>query len=61
MRLTGCWPWPADLLVSGDAARGGEYLDLLERARPPIPPESRLAARFAAMRSLQLRADRPGG
>ena len=42
----------ADLLVSGDAARGGEYLDLLERARPPIPPESRLAARFAAMRSL---------
>ena len=42
----------ADLLVSGDAARGGEYLDLLERIRPPIPPESRLAARFAAMRSL---------
>jgi LuxR family transcriptional regulator, maltose regulon positive regulatory protein len=42
----------ADLLVSGDAARGGEYLDLLERARPPIPPGSRLAARFAAMRSL---------
>ena len=42
----------ADLLVSGDAARGGEYLDLLERARPSIPPESRLAARFAAMRSL---------
>src|SRR5208283_470854 len=32
--------------------RGGEYLDLLERIRPPIPPESRLAARFAAMRSL---------
>ena len=30
----------ADLLVSGDAARGGEYLDLLERARPSIPPES---------------------
>ena len=43
----------ADLLVSGDAARGGEYLDLLERIGPPIPPESRLAARFAAMRSLQ--------
>ena len=42
----------ADLLVSGDAARGGEYLDLLERIRPSIPPESRLAARFAAMRSL---------
>ena len=43
----------ADLLVSGDAARGGEYLDLLERAQPPIAPESRLAARFAAMRSLR--------
>ena len=42
----------ADLLVSGDAARGGEYLDLLERIRPSMPPESRLAARFAAMRSL---------
>ena len=42
----------ADLLVSGDAARGGEYLDLLEPIRPSIPPESRLAARFAAMRSL---------
>jgi LuxR family transcriptional regulator, maltose regulon positive regulatory protein len=43
----------ADLLVSGDAARGGEYLDLLERAGPPIPPESRLAARFASLRSLR--------
>jgi LuxR family transcriptional regulator, maltose regulon positive regulatory protein len=43
----------ADLLVSGDAARGGEYLDLLERASPPIPPESRLAARLAAMQSLR--------
>ena len=43
----------ADLLVSGDAARGGEYLDLLERSQPSIPPESRLAARFAAMRSLR--------
>ncbi len=40
-----------DLLLSGDAARGGKYLDLLERARPSIPPDSRLAARFAAMRS----------
>ncbi len=43
----------ADLLVSGDAVRGGEYLDLLERIRPPIPPGSQLAARFAAMRSLR--------
>ena len=42
----------ADLLVSGDVARGGEYLDLLERTQPSIPPQSRLAARFAAMRSL---------
>ena len=41
----------ADLLLWGDAARGGKYLDLLERARPSIPPESRLAARFAVMRS----------
>ena len=51
MRRTGCWAWPTDLLLSGDPARGGEYLDLLERAQPPIPPESRLAARFAVMRS----------
>ncbi len=43
----------ADLLVSGDAARGGGYLDLLERAQPSIPPESRRAARLAAMRSLR--------
>ena len=41
----------ADLLLEGDPARGGKYLDLLERARPSIPSESRLAARFAAMRS----------
>ena len=40
----------ADLLLLGDAARGGKYLDLVERAQPSIPPESRLAARFAAMR-----------
>ena len=42
-----------DLLLSGDTARGGEYLDLLERAQPPVPPESQLAARFAAMRSVR--------
>src|SRR5262249_21598147 len=29
----------------------GEYLGLLERAQPPIPPGSRLAARLAAARS----------
>ena len=40
-----------DLLLWGDPARGGDYLDLLERAQPAIPPESRLAARIAAMRS----------
>ena len=42
-----------DLLLSGDTARGGEYLDLLERAQPPVPPESQLAGRFAAMRSMR--------
>ena len=42
----------ADLLLSGDTARGGELLDLLEQARPAIRPESRLAGRVAAIRSL---------
>jgi len=41
----------ADLLLWGEVARGGEYLDLLERAKPPIPAGSRLAARFMAMRA----------
>jgi LuxR family transcriptional regulator, maltose regulon positive regulatory protein len=41
----------ADLLLGGDPARGGEYLDALERARPPIPAGSKLEARFLAMRS----------
>jgi LuxR family maltose regulon positive regulatory protein len=40
-----------DLLLSGDPVRGGQYLDLLERAQPPITPESALAARQATMRS----------
>jgi len=43
----------ADLLLWGDWVRGGEYLDLLERTQPAIPPDSRLAARLAAMRSLR--------
>ena len=43
----------ADLLLSGDTARGGEYVDLLERAQPPIEPDSRLAARLAALRSVR--------
>jgi LuxR family maltose regulon positive regulatory protein len=42
----------ADLLLSGDTARGGEYLDLLERSGK-IPAESPLAARFAAFRSFR--------
>jgi LuxR family maltose regulon positive regulatory protein len=41
----------ADLLLGGDPVRGGEYLDLVAQAQPPIVPGSRLAARFAAMRS----------
>ena len=41
----------ADLLTCGDTVRGGEYLAQLEQARPSIPPESRLAARFAAMQA----------
>ncbi|HEY6274995.1 MAG TPA: hypothetical protein VIX86_01565, partial [Streptosporangiaceae bacterium] len=43
----------ADLLLWGDTARGAEFLDLLKQTRPSIPPKSRLAARFAAMRSFR--------
>ena len=43
----------ADLLLWGDRVRGGQYLDLLERAQPTIPPDSRLAARLAVLRSLR--------
>ena len=43
----------ADLLLSGDMGRGGEYVDLLERIRPPIEPESPLAPRVAVLRSLR--------
>jgi LuxR family transcriptional regulator, maltose regulon positive regulatory protein len=42
-----------DLLLSGEPVRGGEYLDLLERADPPIPPDSDLAARLAGRRALR--------
>jgi LuxR family transcriptional regulator, maltose regulon positive regulatory protein len=42
-----------DLLLSGDPVRGGDYLDLLERAQPPIPPDSGLAARLACGRALR--------
>jgi LuxR family transcriptional regulator, maltose regulon positive regulatory protein len=41
-----------DLLLSGDAVHGGEYLDLLDRAQPSIASDSKLAARLAAARSL---------
>jgi LuxR family maltose regulon positive regulatory protein len=41
----------ADLLLSGDLARGGEYLDMLERAQPAPPPEPELTARLATMRA----------
>jgi LuxR family transcriptional regulator, maltose regulon positive regulatory protein len=41
-----------DLLLSGDAARGGEYLDLLDRTQPSVAPDSELAVRLAAARSL---------
>jgi LuxR family maltose regulon positive regulatory protein len=43
-----------DLGMSGDTARCGQYLDLLERAEPPIPPDSRLAARLAGTRAAHL-------
>ena len=43
----------ADLLFSGDTARGGQYLDLLERVEPPISRESRLWARFMAFQSVR--------
>ena len=42
----------ADLLLWGDWTRGGEYLDLLERTQPAIPPDSRLAFRLAVTRAL---------
>ncbi len=40
----------ADLLIRGDTARAGEYLDLLEQTQPPSPLEPRAAFRLAAMR-----------
>ena len=42
----------AHLLLSGDTARGGEYLDLLEQTGR-IPPGSELAARLAAFQSFR--------
>jgi LuxR family maltose regulon positive regulatory protein len=42
----------ADMLLAGDTAHGGEYLDLLEHAGT-VPPESGLAARLAAFQSFR--------
>ena len=42
----------ADMLLSGDTARGGEYLDLLEQAGK-VPPQSGLAARLAVFQSFR--------
>jgi LuxR family transcriptional regulator, maltose regulon positive regulatory protein len=42
----------AEMLLSGDTARGGEYLDLLAHAGK-IPAESGLAARVAAFQSFR--------
>jgi len=42
----------AHLLTWGDPVRGNQYLDLLERAQPPILTGPRLASRFATMRSV---------
>jgi LuxR family transcriptional regulator, maltose regulon positive regulatory protein len=50
-----------DLLLWGDAARGGEYLDLLDRTQPSIAPGSKLAARACGGAVTAPHADRPGG
>jgi LuxR family transcriptional regulator, maltose regulon positive regulatory protein len=42
----------AELLLAGDLARGGEYLDVLEQAGK-IPADSRLAARLGAFQSFR--------
>jgi LuxR family maltose regulon positive regulatory protein len=43
----------ADLMLSGDPRRGGEYLDLLMRTQPEIAPDSALAVRLATARSVR--------
>ena len=43
----------AELLLSGDVARGGQYLDVLKRSEPSPRPDSPLAARFATARALR--------
>jgi LuxR family maltose regulon positive regulatory protein len=46
-----------DLLLSGNTARGSEYLDLLERARPADPSDARLMAAKALRFMLNGQAD----
>ena len=41
-----------DLLLSGDTARGGEYLHLLQSARLPAPPDPRFPVRLTGAWSL---------
>ncbi len=43
----------ADLLLWGDTARGGHYLDLLEQTQPSMQADPKLAARFMTMRAFQ--------
>ena len=42
-----------DLLLSGDIARAGEYLDLLGHVQPSLQPDSQQAARFAMAQSVR--------
>jgi LuxR family transcriptional regulator, maltose regulon positive regulatory protein len=43
----------SNLLLSGDIIHGGEYLDLFERARPPVQFKPRLLSRLAVMRAFR--------
>ena len=41
----------ADLLLQGDWAHGGKYLDLFDHIRPPVSPDSPLGVRLTVMRA----------
>jgi len=43
----------SNLLLSGDFIQGGQYLDLFERARPPVQFQPRLMSRLAVMRAFR--------
>lgn len=45
-----------DLLLSGDIARGGQYLDLFDRISLPVPHDPALEARLAVMRAFRFTA-----